>query len=129
MTSDYYPVEIAYFIPLITLFNIVVMLFKKWILFPLVSLFVILAATASMAEGEFPDMNIDIEKAENVHFAIVDFGVSVIEAIVGAMAKVLFFPIAGFPLLVAWLVIGGVFFTFRLGFINIKLFHPMPAGS
>ncbi len=30
--------------------------------------------------------------------------------------------IFGFPLLVGWLVIGGVFFTFRLNFVNFKLF-------
>jgi len=30
--------------------------------------------------------------------------------------------IFGFPLLVAWLLMGGVFFTFKLGFVNIRLF-------
>ena len=36
--------------------------------------------------------------------------------------KVLQINIFGFPFLVAWLVIGGVFFTFKLGFVNIRLF-------
>lgn len=46
-----------------------------------------------------------------------------LEALVGGMSSVLFFKIFGFPLLVLWLVVGGVFFTFRLGFVNICLFR------
>lgn len=42
---------------------------------------------------------------------------------VSAMSSVLFYEIFGFPFLVLWLVIGGVFFTVRLGFINIRLFR------
>lgn len=42
--------------------------------------------------------------------------------IVNALSTVLFFEIAGFPFLVAWLVLGGLFFTVRLGFVNIRLF-------
>ncbi len=42
-------------------------------------------------------------------------------AIVHALESVLFFPIMGFPLLVLWLVIGGVFFTFITGFVNVRL--------
>ncbi|MFT5703601.1 MAG: AGCS family alanine or glycine:cation symporter [Rickettsiales bacterium] len=30
--------------------------------------------------------------------------------------------IFGLPFLVAWLIVGGIFFTFKLGFINIRLF-------
>lgn len=43
--------------------------------------------------------------------------------IVDAMSKVLFYDIAGFPLIVLWLIIGGVFFTVRLGFVNISMFR------
>ncbi len=50
--------------------------------------------------------------------------------IVSVLSAVLFFDIYGFPFLVAWLVVGGVFFTFRLGFINIRLFgHGIAAVS
>ena len=45
--------------------------------------------------------------------------------IVGAMAKVLFWEIPGLgmPFVVAWLLFGAVFFTFRMGFVNIRLFR------
>jgi AGCS family alanine or glycine:cation symporter len=45
-----------------------------------------------------------------------------LEALAAAMSAVLFFPVMGFPLLVLWLVAGGVFFTLRLGFINVRMF-------
>jgi len=50
-------------------------------------------------------------------------------AIVGWLANILFYQIpvpfvegATFPFVVLWLVIGGVFFTLRLGFVNIRMF-------
>lgn len=42
--------------------------------------------------------------------------------IVGFMANILFFSIGGFPLIVLWLFVGAVFFTLRMGFINIRAF-------
>ncbi len=45
-----------------------------------------------------------------------------LSVVVGALQAVLFYPIAGVPFLVLWLIIGGVFFTLRLGFINVRLF-------
>ncbi|MGJ3250676.1 MAG: alanine/glycine:cation symporter family protein [Elainellaceae cyanobacterium] len=36
---------------------------------------------------------------------------------------VLFFSVGGFPLIVLWLVIGAIFFTLRMGFINIRAFR------
>lgn len=42
--------------------------------------------------------------------------------IVNALSQILFFEILGFPFLVLWLVCGGVFFTLRLGFVNLRLF-------
>lgn len=51
-----------------------------------------------------------------------------LQTIVGLLATVLFYPVplpgvdGGFPFLVLWLVLGGVFFSFRLGFVNIRLF-------
>ncbi len=45
-----------------------------------------------------------------------------LEGFMHLLDKVLFFPVLGMPFLVLWLIIGGVFFTLRLGFVNIRLF-------
>ena len=45
-----------------------------------------------------------------------------LSTLVAGMSSVLFYEIFGFPFLVLWLVIGGVFFTVRLGFVNIRMF-------
>ncbi len=42
-----------------------------------------------------------------------------VEAIFG----VLFFSIGGFPLIVLWLIGGAIFFTLRMGFINLRAFR------
>lgn len=55
-------------------------------------------------------------------FVLADAAGVVFSKVVAAMSAVLFYEIYGFPFLVLWLVIGGVFFTIRLGFINIRLF-------
>ncbi|NET60632.1 MAG: alanine:cation symporter family protein [Symploca sp. SIO2E6] len=47
---------------------------------------------------------------------------AIFSAIVEVLAKVFFFEIAGFPFIVVWLIIGGIFFTIRFGFINIRFF-------
>ncbi|MEC9072098.1 MAG: alanine/glycine:cation symporter family protein, partial [Myxococcota bacterium] len=46
------------------------------------------------------------------------------EYIVGPLATVLFWSIpgVGMPLVVAWLLFGAVFFTFRMGFVNLRMF-------
>ena len=46
------------------------------------------------------------------------------EYVVGPLAKLLFWPIPGIevPLVVAWLLGGALFFTFRMRFVNIRLF-------
>lgn len=54
--------------------------------------------------------------------AIVAVADKVFSKVVAGMSSVLFFEIFGFPLLVLWLVAGGVYFTVRLGFINIRMF-------
>lgn len=64
-----------------------------------------------------------IQNSEILSSKFVQWGISLMEIIVSAMSAVLFYEIFGFPLLVAWLLIGGVFFTFRLGFVNIRLFR------
>ena len=42
--------------------------------------------------------------------------------IVEVMEQILFFSIAGIPLIILWLVGGGIFFTLRFGFIGIRGF-------
>lgn len=47
---------------------------------------------------------------------------TVFAQIVEALAGVLFFSLGGFPLIILWLIVGAVFFTLRMGFINIRAF-------
>lgn len=65
---------------------------------------------------------IDLQ-GQMVSSVIVGAAQSFLETVSSGMAKVLFFKIMGFPVLVLWLICGGLFFTVRLGFINIKLFR------
>ncbi|MEM8718944.1 MAG: alanine/glycine:cation symporter family protein [Cyanobacteria bacterium P01_G01_bin.39] len=45
---------------------------------------------------------------------------SVFSQLVAVLDQILFLKVAGFPLIVLWLICGSVFFTLRLGFINIR---------
>ncbi len=45
---------------------------------------------------------------------------SIFSQIVAVLDKVLFFEIAGFPLIVLWLICGSIFFTVQMGFINLR---------
>ena len=45
---------------------------------------------------------------------------SVFSKLVDVLDKILFFEIAGFPLIVLWLICGSIFFTLRMGFVNIR---------
>lgn len=45
---------------------------------------------------------------------------SVFSQLVSILDKILFFEIAGFPLIVLWLICGSIFFTLRMGFVNIR---------
>lgn len=47
---------------------------------------------------------------------------TVFSNITKVLFDILFFDIGGFPLIVLWLICGGIFFTIRLGFINIRAF-------
>lgn len=47
---------------------------------------------------------------------------SIFSEIVKVLGNVFFFKIAGFPFIVLWLIIGAIFFTIRLGFVNIRAF-------
>lgn len=44
--------------------------------------------------------------------------------LVAPIAKVIFWniPVLDMPLVVAWLIVGAVFFTLRMGFVNVRLF-------
>ncbi|MDB2415249.1 alanine:cation symporter family protein [Rickettsiales bacterium] len=53
---------------------------------------------------------------------IINLSREFIETVVSFLGGILFYKIAGFPLLVLWLVIGGLFFTIRMGFVNIRMF-------
>jgi alanine or glycine:cation symporter, AGCS family len=44
------------------------------------------------------------------------------EALVGALASVLFFDIGGFPFIVLWLIIAAFYFTYYLRGVNVRLF-------
>lgn len=45
---------------------------------------------------------------------------SIFSRLVDVLDKILFFEIFGFPLIVLWLICGSIFFTLRMGFINIR---------
>jgi len=42
--------------------------------------------------------------------------------LVAVLSQVLFFSIGGIPFIVLWLIIGAIFFTLRMGFVNIRAF-------
>lgn len=42
--------------------------------------------------------------------------------VTSGLSAVLFFDVAGFPFLVLWLMLGGVFFMLWLGFVNFRMF-------
>lgn len=48
---------------------------------------------------------------------------AVFAAIVSALEKVIFLSIGGMPLVVLWLIVGAIFFTLRMKFINIRAFR------
>ncbi|MGL4884210.1 MAG: alanine:cation symporter family protein, partial [Waterburya sp.] len=45
---------------------------------------------------------------------------SIFSQIVAVLDEILFFEIAGFPLIVLWLICGSIFFTVQMGFINLR---------
>jgi AGCS family alanine or glycine:cation symporter len=78
---------------------------------------------SSIVEQPKKQPEVTKEKPINESLAIISLSKKALEGVVSGMATVLFFEIAGFPILVLWLVAGGLFFTLRLGFINIKMFR------
>ena len=72
-------------------------------------------AAASVASEQVPAGPVGIEAQVDAIFG----------EIVGAMASVLLWTIPGLemPLVVAWLLFGAIFFTFRMRFVNLRLFR------
>ncbi len=74
-------------------------------------------------EPPYPDQPYEIiEEESRIDSALVDGFEAGFEVFVGWMEAVLFYEIVGFPAVVLWLIVGCVFFTLRLGFVNIRLF-------
>lgn len=59
------------------------------------------------------------EAAGNPLLKGIDNGFTQITKII---SDVLFFSVGGFPLIVLWLICGGIFFTIRMGFVNFRMF-------
>ncbi|AFZ28839.1 amino acid carrier protein [Gloeocapsa sp. PCC 7428] len=57
--------------------------------------------------------------ADNGFVAGID---AVFSGLVDALSQVLFFSVAGLPFIVLWLIIGAVFFTLRMKFVNFRAF-------
>ena len=66
-----------------------------------------------------PQVAVAQEEASGGFIGAID---SVFSGIVAFLDKILFFEIAGFPLIVLWLICGSIFFTLRMGFINVRGF-------
>ncbi|MEL7226787.1 MAG: amino acid carrier protein, partial [Cyanobacteria bacterium J06576_12] len=79
-----------------------------WAMLPVLLLLLAVAAPAAIAQ----------ESTESASLAD-----SIFQPIVDVLAAVLFFPIGGengFPFIVLWLFVGAIFFTLRMGFINLR---------
>lgn len=83
----------------------------------------------ALAEGEGSEPAATLEAAPVPEVAPMGFEETIDglfgEYVVGPIATVLFWSIpgTGMPLVVAWLLFGAVFFTFRMGFVNIRMFR------
>ena len=79
-----------------------------WAVLPVLLILMAIAAPAAIAQEASESVSI----TDRIFQPIVDF-----------LAILLFFPIGGengFPFIVLWLFVGAVFFTLRMGFINIR---------
>lgn len=71
------------------------------------------AAMAQAADGSLAETPIVLQKIETLFAGLVDW-----------MAGWLFFDLGmGIPFIVLWLIAGAIFFTLRMGFINIRAFR------
>lgn len=62
------------------------------------------------------------QEGESSGFHIVAWSERGLTAIIHVLDSILFYPLYGIPFMVFWLIVGGIFFTLRLGFVNIRLF-------
>lgn len=79
----------------------------SWALLPVLLLLMAIAAPSAIAQG-----------AESA--PLVD---TLFQPVVDLLAVILFFPIGGengFPFIVLWLLVAAIFFTIRMGFINLR---------
>ena len=79
---------------------------RLWIL----SIFLCFIPTVALAADE---------AVGNPFLKSIDDGFTQITKII---SDVLFFSVAGFPLIVLWLICGAIFFTIRMGFVNFRMF-------
>lgn len=81
---------------------------QRWVLLPLTLFLLALSAPAAMAQ------------TADASTTVVD---ALLQPIVDILALLLFFKIGGengFPFIVLWLFVGAIFFTVRMGFINLR---------
>ncbi|MBP0002046.1 MAG: alanine:cation symporter family protein [Cyanobacteria bacterium SID2] len=81
---------------------------QRWFLF----LLLLAVPTAALAQAD----------AITTERGFIDRLDAVFSTLVAWMAEVLFFSIGGIPLIVLWLAGGAIFFTLRMGFVNLRAF-------
>lgn len=69
------------------------------------------AAFSSPAAARITEQSTLLQTSEKIFAGFVDW-----------LASVLFYEVLGFPFVVLWLIIAGVFFTLRMSFVNVRLF-------
>lgn len=84
------------------------------VIFTIILLSIVVPAGIAMAQAP--------EGSDVFGSVIIGGAVSGLWSFVNFLNAILFFEIFSFPLLVLWLIIGGLFFTIYLNFINIRLF-------
>jgi len=76
-----------------------------------------------LLDALFTSISTTVLAAQNISPSGLLSGIDAIfAAIVSALEKVIFLSIGGMPLVVLWLLLGAIFFTFRMNFINIRAF-------
>lgn len=86
--------------------NATISMSKTWYALPLTLLLLMMLAPMAVAQEADAPAGVD----------------AFFEPFVNFLATILFFDVAGFPFIVLWLFVAAIFFTFRMGFINIRGF-------
>ncbi|MFT6331871.1 MAG: AGCS family alanine or glycine:cation symporter [Lentimonas sp.] len=91
-----------------------------------ISLLALIVASFGHTYNNLPDASFTqcvVKYLENILHPVVSFlGFVLLGGSYEIFGEVRHVKIFGLPFLVVWLIAGGVFFTFKLGFINIRLF-------